>query len=637
MSANPSDADERDPAPRSAADVLDPCDALREGDRCLAPFMKYLPGVAFIKDPGGRYLCLSDPSRQVFPRDPKEVVGKTDDDLWPPETAARFRAHDQAVLSHGGQLQTVESVAQRDGLHHWLVSRFAIPDSEGRPEWAAGIGIDITERTQAEAALRESERFAHATIDSLASNLCVLDQDGRIVAINKAWRDFAAANGAVPAMVGEGADYLAVCDAASASIPVAARCAKGIRSVLDGTRREFLAEYECHSPTVQRWYAARVTRFPGEGPVRVVVSHENITQRMLAETALRRSEERLNSILASLNDVVWSLSPDSYELLYLNPAAEQLYGYPVSDFFSQRNLWLDVIHPEDRERVVANLPQFLRQGACELEYRVVRPDGSVRWVRDRGRVIRDDAGRLMRLDGIVSDITELNRAQDALRENSSRLQRLTAHLESVREEQSARIAREVHDELGGTLTVLRLGLASVLQKAGELPQVQEKLESMLTLTDAAIQTVKRVSTALRPGMLDNLGLAATVRWLAGEFSRLTGIQTELRLPAHVSLSTERKTAVYRIIQEALTNVARHSEATKVTIRFRKQKGDLIVDIADNGKGAAESSLNRPESYGILGMRERTQYLGGRIDIRSVARAGTTVCLRVPMDRGEGTL
>lgn len=610
--------------------------ALLESEQRFALFMKYLPGVAFIKDAAGRYLYLSEKSRNVYQRDPAELVGKTDEELWPPDTAAQFRAHDQVVLALGGQLQTIETAPQQDGLHHWLVSKFAIPDAQGRSEWTAGIGIDITEQTRAEAALRESERFARATIDSLSANLCVLDEEGRIVATNKAWREFAAANGAPPEKVGEGADYLAVCDAASLSIPFAADFAAGIRAVLGGMRDQYAAQYDCHSPTRQRWFAARVTRFPGEGPVRAVIVHENITQRTLAEMALRRSEQRLDSILASLDDVVWSLSPDTYELLYLNPAAERLYGYPVRDFFAHRNLWLDVIHADDRERVVANLPEFLKRGACELEYRVVRPDGSVRWVRDRGQVIHDDAGRVVRLDGIVTDVTELSRAQDALRENTSRLQRLTAHLESVREEQSARIAREVHDELGGTLTVMRLGLASVLQKTAESPQVREKLESMVKLSDAAIQTVKRISSALRPSMLDNLGLVATVRWLAGEFSRLTGIEAELRLPQHVRLSKERKIAVYRIIQEALTNVARHSEATKVAIRFRKQKGDLIVDIADNGRGASESNLNRPDSYGILGMRERTQYLGGEIGIRSVARKGTKLSLRVPMDQVEGS-
>lgn len=609
--------------------------ALLEIEQRFALFMKHLPGVAFIKDAAGRYLYLSDKSRNVYQRDPSELVGKTDEELWPPDTAAQFRTHDRVVLTLGGQLQTIETAPQQDGLHHWLVSKFAIPDAQGRPQWAAGIGIDITEQTRAEAALRESERFARATIDSLSAHLCVLDEDGRIVATNRAWQEFAVGNGAVPEKVSEGIDYLAVCDAASRSVPVAAEFAAGIRAVLGGVRDEFSTQYDCHSPTRQRWFAARVTRFPGDGPVRAVIVHENITQRTLAEMALRRSEQRLNSILASLNDVVWSLSPDTYELLYLNPAAEQLYGYPVREFFTHRNLWLDVIHPGDRERVVANLPEFLKQGACELEYRVVRPDGSVRWVRDRGQVIHDDAGSAVRLDGIVTDMTELNRAQDALRENTSRLQGLTAHLESVREEQSARIAREVHDDLGGTLTVLRLGLASVLLKTGESPQVREKIESMLQLSDAAIQTVKRISSALRPSMLDNLGLVATVRWLAGEFSRLTGIEAELRLPQRVRLSKERKIAVYRIIQEALTNVARHSDATKVAIRFRKQKGDLIVEIADNGRGASETNLNRPDSYGILGMRERTQYLGGEIDIRSVAQKGTKLSLRVPMDQVEG--
>lgn len=478
------------------------------------------------------------------------------------------------------------------------------------------------------------EPIARAALDALAGHLCVLDGAGRIVTVNRAWREFAAANGVSPEAVSEDANYLAVCDAAAGAQPTAAAMAKGIRDVLAGTREEFSVQYECHCPEEQRWFIARVSRLAAAGPPGAVIAHENITQRVLAEIALRRSEERLQGILGSLDEVIWSWSGDTRHLLFLNPAVERLYGHPVEDFFADRDLWFKLIHPDDRARVMDHLPQLLGSGACECEYRIVRPDGGVRWVRDRGHVVRDAQGAALRLDGIVSDVTELRRTEDALRENTLRLQGLAAHLESVREEQSQRIAREVHDELGGTLTVLKLGLASVQGRLADAPRAVEQIESMLQLADSAIGTVKRISASLRPGMLDSLGLVATVRWLAGEFSRHSGIEVVLRLPRQLRLSRERSIAVYRIIQEALTNVARHARASCVTLRLRRLHGSVLVDIADNGIGITEAELGKTDAFGIVGMRERTQYLGGELVIRGVPGVGTTLSLRVAADGGR---
>jgi signal transduction histidine kinase len=201
----------------------------------------------------------------------------------------------------------------------------------------------------------------------------------------------------------------------------------------------------------------------------------------------------------------------------------------------------------------------------------------------------------------------------------------------VREEQSAKIAREVHDELGGTLTMLKLGLAALLEKMPEHEPLRERLESVLKLADASIKTVKRISSTLRPATLDTLGVAATIRRHAEEFSRLTGIRAELQLPEYIRLSPERSTAVFRIVQEALTNIARHARATEVAIRARKAKGELIIDIADNGIGIVTADLAKANSFGILGMRERSQHLGGELGIDATPDRGTTVTLRLPLE------
>jgi PAS domain S-box-containing protein len=474
--------------------------------------------------------------------------------------------------------------------------------------------------------------LAGAVLDALDLNLCVLDAGGRIVFVNRSWRQFAAANGAPPECVSEGADYLAVCDRAAGD-PAAAGVARGIRAILAGGEAAFFASYDCHSPQEERWFVARGSRVYLAGGAGVVIAHENVTRRVHAETALRASEERLNGILGSLNDVVWSRSADGRELLYLSPAVERLHGHPAASFLADRESWLRSVHGDDRERVAMHLRHLVASGTGECEYRIQRPDGVVRWVRDRGRAVRDAQGRVLRFDGIVTDITDLRLTQDALRANTRRLQRLAAHLESVREEQSARIAREVHDELGGTLTVLRLGLASAAGRAAGDARAAEQHEDMLRLADTAIQTVKRISSSLRPAMLDNLGLVAALRWLAGEFSRHTGIAVDLDLPRQIRLSRKRSIAVYRIVQEALTNVARHAEARSVSLRLRALRGEVLLDIADDGRGVTPAELDKHDAFGIMGMRERSEYLDGKLEIQGHAGGGTRVSLRVPA-RGE---
>jgi signal transduction histidine kinase len=352
-------------------------------------------------------------------------------------------------------------------------------------------------------ALAESERFAHATIDALDSALCVLDGRGIIIAVNQAWRDFAIENGGQPDKLCEGSSYLAACDAATASFPVAAAVARAIREALAGKRQDFSIEYDCHSPAERRWFIMNLSCFPGEGPLRLVIKHENITARKLAE--------------------------------------------------------------EDQ------------------------------------------------------------------RESANRLKQLAAHLETVREKQSATIAREVHDELGGTLTMVKLGLATVAADLPEAGAANESLGRILKLVDVALQTVKRISADLRPATLDTLGLVATIRWYAAQFSAVTGIETVLQLPQYVDVSKRQGTAIFRIIQEALTNVAKHAEASQVCIAMRRSRGQWMIKITDDGVGLTGAHQNKKNSFGLIGMHERASNLGGLLSISGRPGEGTCLNLRIPVD------
>jgi len=211
------------------------------------------------------------------------------------------------------------------------------------------------------------------------------------------------------------------------------------------------------------------------------------------------------------------------------------------------------------------------------------------------------------------------------------LRALAARLQSVREEERKRVAREIHDQLGQALTAIKIDLSGLVRELpADLKHLSRRTSSTLTLVDETIQTVRRIATELRPGILDDLGLAAAVEWAGEEFEARTGIKCRLDLSeGSISIDPERATAVFRIFQETLTNVARHAEASELEVRLAKLDRHLILEVHDNGRGIPEDKLSRGESLGILGMRERALLLGGEITISGIPGKGTTVSVRIP--------
>jgi signal transduction histidine kinase len=234
--------------------------------------------------------------------------------------------------------------------------------------------------------------------------------------------------------------------------------------------------------------------------------------------------------------------------------------------------------------------------------------------------------------GVVRDITERKRAEDQLRGSREELRALAAHLQSVREEERGRIALEIHDELGQSLTVLKMDSSWLVKRLPENQKLLiEKTESMLKLIGDTIHKVRKISNDLRPGVLDNLGIIAAIEWQAKEFQGRSGTKCELNLiPEDIDLEGERSTAVFRIFQETLTNIARHANATEVNISLVQEAGNLTLKVEDNGRGIKKEEISNPKSLGLLGMRERAILFGGEMKIIGLPGKGTTVTLRIPL-------
>lgn len=245
----------------------------------------------------------------------------------------------------------------------------------------------------------------------------------------------------------------------------------------------------------------------------------------------------------------------------------------------------------------------------------------------------DNEKQIIGVIHILRDITERKHSEEELKNSREKLRNLAAHLNSVREEERKLIAREIHDELAQALTALKMGLVWLNKKLPEAKEaLTEKIESMTNLIDRTIYTVRRISSELRPGLLDDLGLRAAIEWQAKEFEDRTGITCKVTFNTNTdNLDQERSTAIFRIFQETLTNVVRYAEATEVRASLEETPDMLIMKVKDNGVGITEDKILNSNSFGIIGMQERVLLLGGAIKIKGVHEKGTTVTASIPID------
>jgi PAS domain S-box-containing protein len=288
---------------------------------------------------------------------------------------------------------------------------------------------------------------------------------------------------------------------------------------------------------------------------------------------------------------------------------------------------LDLVCPDDYSKLDALLRRAAQKN-CRGEVRLQSRKGTSLSVHLSLNPLRLGSTRAVCL--IASDLSETKRAEQELRASSEQLRSLTAHLQSVLEKERTRISREVHDELGQSLTAVKMDLAWL---AGRLPQTNgpmlERISSTRQLADSMIQSIRRISTELRPAVLD-LGLAAAVEWQVQDFQARSGIQCKVRLLTREVVASDASTAMFRIFQETLTNVARHAKATRAEVVLQKQRDRLVLLIRDNGRGFNEQDPCLSKSLGLLGMRERAAILGGRVNISSAPGRGTTVTAWVPL-------
>ena len=506
-----------------------------------------------------------------------------------------------------------------------LLTRFA----QGEKLVVQATVRDITDRKQAETRLQASEEKFRALFEG-SSYPMGMAKDGIQVMVNPA--------------------YLALFGYSHIAEVIGKPLIDDIAPEERPKIREF-ARRRAKGEAVQTYYESRGIRRDGtvfdagvgvstyelNGEAYSIGFLHDISERKRAQEALQESEERFHALADSSLVGIYILQDDSYA--YVNPAMADIFGYSVAEMTGMS--WREIVQPSELGMVVENIRRRIDDEVRTMHYDVRGRyrDGSTRDVDIYGT--RMEINGKPALVGTLIDITARKQAEESLRNSREQMRALASRLQAVREEERTNLAREMHDSLAQQLTRLKIDLVWLerrLAKSGgaSAPNpMAAKVAEMSAMTDTAIQSVQSIATALRPAVLDSLGLCAAVEWQTKDFQSHGEITFQVSVPEEEPpVNREVATATFRILQECLTNVVRHSRATQGKVSLRLAARQLVLQVADNGTGIAPAALHSPLSIGLAGMRERALLLGGQFDVLSQPGSGTTITVSLPAMLGS---
>jgi PAS domain S-box-containing protein len=385
----------------------------------------------------------------------------------------------------------------------------------------------------------------------------------------------------------------------------------------------------------------------------VICTFINITKRKKAEQSLNQLNEKLENIVKErTNDLVnlnaelqvaqekyrtvadftndwetWLGTDGNY--IYVSPYCMMVTGYSAEEFINDSGLFLRIVHPDDRDLITIHHGEEMTGeiSSCSMDFRIIHKLGEERWIGHRCQAVFDSEGNWIGQRGSNTDITERKNGEWAMIASQKQLRALSQKMEAIAEEERIRIAREIHDELGHLLTALKYDIESITEKTDFTPDsFKTEMEPILSMVDALIDSVRKIASELRPGILDHLGLFPAIEWQISQFQMRTRIKCHYELDADVIFDKYETTIIYRILQEILTNVARHSKAENLRISLVRWGALFCMNVMDDGIGFELNNDFYGNSFGLMGMRERAMSIGGELEIESVIGQGTTVTL-----------
>lgn len=598
---------------------------LQRSEHVLRLFVEHSPAAIAMFDNRMNYIVASQRYLKDYDLGDQQLEGRSHYDVFP-EIPKRWKEVHQRCLAGAVEKAEEDAFQRKNGKMDWV--RW-----EMRPWYEVGGFIGgvilfsdvVTERKQIEDRLRESEERYRNLLERAPVGIAV-HSEGKIVFTNRAGAHMLGA-ASEEQLIGKSIVEIIHPDRLSDA-------QERIRKMLAGEQGLYPVEdlyRKLDGTPIHVEVTATPLHYNGKTAVQVIVT--DITDRKKAMDALAGSEARHRAFFEHSMDAILLTSPDG-TIHAANPAACQMLGRTEEEIrLAGREGLVDSTDP----RFPNLLSERTRTGKARGEITMLRRDSTPFPVEVSAALFQDSEGNT-RSNMIIRDVTERNRTETALRQSTEQLRNLAAHLNSLREDERRRIAREVHDDLGQFLSALKMDIAMLerhfLKRIAprERHTFQKELRGMISLVDSGIRSVRRIIRDLRPEPLDSLTIGEALQWLAADFEHHTGVKCIFALsPSELRLPDKLSTALFRVFQEALQNITKHANAVLVQASIRKIANRIELKVSDDGIGMDVTVGFTGKTFGLLGMRERISALGGSVSINSTLGSGTTLLVQLPVE------
>jgi PAS domain S-box-containing protein len=603
---------------------------IREKDIQFRKLSAQVPDLIFqfTRSPDGKYFVpvASEGIKNIFGCSPEDVLENFDPigRVIFPEDSARVISDIEYSAKHLS-LFTCEFRVQIPGKSiQWIYSK-SKPEklADGSITWY-GFNTDITERKKAEEALRDSEHKLRLLLESSEDIILMQDLDGRYLYYNGSEAYGIKAEEVI------GKTPYDIHKPKYAEIIF-----KRIKQVAN-TGHALFIEDKIEWQNEMVWFSNGI--FPVKNKEGKIISiltiSRNISDHKQMEENLRESEERFHSMFENHNAVMLLIHPENGKIVDANISASKYYGYSITKLKQMNLNDLNIIPPDEFK---TELDRAARESRTDANFPHKLSTGEIRLVEVSTTPIQLKGGVV--LFSIIHDITKRKLAEQEVLESKEKLRALAGRLERVKEEERTALSRDLHDHLGQNLTGLKMDIAYLAKKIQtgisiEPEDFLSKTSGMIVLIDELINSVRRISAELRPNVLDYLGLIPAIEWQMEELKKRTDIDCVFKTNVKkVDLGNQINSSIFRIIQEAITNITRHSGATKVIVTIEEEKDIIKLEILDNGKGIKQDEISNARSLGILGMKERTFQFNGKLYLENAPNGGTLLTLIIPKSEG----
>ena len=571
-----------------------------------------LPGIFYLFNKDGKYLRWNRNFETVTGYTPDEMKKKHPLDFFTNDEKGLVEDKIKNVFVAGNDIVEANFKTKSGQLIPYYFTGMLIRYED--EDCVLGVGLDISEKIKSQNELLESEQKFRTLVQQASDGIIITDDDGNLIEVNES----------AATLTGYQKDELYKMNTDDIFVEE-----RGIKRPLRynamANGAVVISEHFIKRKGGKLLNVEVSAKQLSDGRFQRIL--RDITERTLVEDALRASEKKYRLLFIDNPLPMWINSMANNNFIDVNNAALIAYGYNKNEFLKMNLSDLDSFNN--------SLQKHLPNEKTGVE----NMDGVYEHVKKNGQLIKVDIlthdimyeGSAAILS-LANDITVKFEAEESLQKYNDALRDLASHLETIRENERIHMAREIHDELGQQLTGLKMDISWLNRKIkSDDEAVKEKMKDAISLIDKTVITVRRIATELRPSILDDLGLIAAMEWQSEEFEKRSEIKSIFKSNvSQIQLSADVATAVFRIFQESLTNVLRHSQATEVISFFRLETNIITLFIEDNGVGFKDNEIKNKKTLGLLGMKERIQLISGNYEINGNAGKGTSVIITVPL-------